>query len=128
MSDNVRQIMTEEQRERLHEARNHGGMCAACGKALADYETVYVERFVVDTRKLRARSETGSRSSAQAPVGIECASSELIQETEGQTPERCAGCGRGVFYRAASSKRHRALCSKRCGGRATAARRSGAQV
>jgi hypothetical protein len=101
-------------------------MCAACGRAINDDETVYIERFVVDTRKLIERRATGTASSAQAPVGVECASRELLRETEGQTPERCAGCGRPVFYRAASSKRHRALCSKRCAGRA--AKRSGEQA
>jgi hypothetical protein len=122
MSDGVRQITTEEQREQLHDARNRGGRCAACGRDLADDETVYIEKFMVDTRKLVDRGRTGTASSAQGPVGIECASSELLEEAEGKTPERCAGCGRPVVYGAASARRQRALCSKRCSGRAVKAR------
>jgi hypothetical protein len=129
MSDDVRQVTTEEGRERLHAARNRGGICAGCGRPLTDDETVYIERFVVDTRKLLVeRTLQAGGSAAQAPVGIECASPELLQEMEGQPPERCAGGGRRVVYRTASSKRHRALCSRRCVSRTAVARRSGEQA
>ncbi len=47
MSDDVRRLTTEEQRERLHLARQRGGLCAACGRVLSDGEPVYVERFVI---------------------------------------------------------------------------------
>ncbi len=109
------EVTTEEQRERLHTARNQGGQCAACGRVLRDEETVYVERFLVEARR---------PSYADAPVGIECASTELLEETARREPERCAGCGRSVHYRAGRKDRRQALCSKPCAGRATAARRS----
>jgi hypothetical protein len=128
VSDDVLQVTTEEQRERLHAARNRGGMCAACGRVLTDDETVYIERFVVDTRKLHAGRLQAGGTNAQGPVGIECASPELLQENEGETPEWCAGCGRGVFYRTANAKRRRALCSRRCAGRANIVKRSGDQA
>jgi hypothetical protein len=124
MSNEQLSVTTEEQRERLHAARNRGGMCAACGRALDDQETVYIERFTVDTRKFVARRGTGRGSEASAPVGIECASPDLLLQTAGQEPERCAGCDRSVFYRAASSRRHRALCSRLCTGRANTAARA----
>ena len=124
VSDERLSVTTEEQRERLHAARNGGGICAACGRALDDQETVYIERFTVDTRKFVARRGTGRGSQASAPVGIECASPDFLLQTAGQEPERCAGCGRPVFYRAARSRRRRALCSKRCAGRANLAARA----
>src|SRR5688572_11590457 len=36
VSDDVLQVTTEEQREQLHAARNHGGSCARCGRTLGD--------------------------------------------------------------------------------------------
>jgi hypothetical protein len=128
VSDDVLQVTTEEQREQLHAARNHGGSCARCSRTLGDGETVYFESFLVDTRKLRARSETGSATISRAPVGIECASPELLEQTEGQAPAPCVGCGRGVYYGAGHSRRHRALCSRRCAGRANIAKRAGDQA
>jgi hypothetical protein len=124
VSDEQLSVTTEEQRERLHAARNRGGMCAACGRALDDHETVYIERFTVDTRKSPARRGTGRGSVAHAPVGSECASPDLLRQTEGQEPERCAGCGRPLFYREAYPGRHRALCSRPCAGRASMAARA----
>ena len=112
MSDEVRRLMTEEQRERLYLARRRGGMCAACGRALGADETVYIEQF------------EGPGSWVTAPVGIECASPELLEQTKGQQPERCAGCGRGVYYRMASSRRQQTLCSRYCVTRAVATKRS----
>ena len=111
MSADLRRLTTEEQRERLHLARRRGGMCAACGRALGADETVYIERF----------SDRGSRT--EAPAGIECASPELLKQTKGQQPERCAECGRGVYYRATNTKRRQALCSRACGARVQAAKR-----
>jgi hypothetical protein len=115
MSDEVHRLTTEEQRERLHLARRQGGPCAACGRVLGDDEAVYIERFA------------DRRSWVTAPVGVECASPELLEQTKGQQPERCAGCGRGVYYRSARSIRHQALCSRVCGARVQAAKRSKAE-
>ena len=47
MSDAERRPLTEEERARLHEARYRGGLCAACGRALAESEAVRIERFAV---------------------------------------------------------------------------------
>jgi hypothetical protein len=124
VSDEQLSVTTEAQRERLHAARNRGGMCAACGRAMDDQETVYIERFTVDTRKSPARRGTGRGSVANGPVGVECASPDFLLRTAGQEPERCAGCGRPLFYREANLRRHRALCSKACAGRANRAARA----
>ena len=108
-------VTTEEQRERLYTARREGSLCAACGRTLSADETVYIERFAV----------VGVHAaSVHAPVGVECISPELLQETERKQPERCAGCGRGVYYRTTYSARHRALCARPCANRVIVARRS----
>ena len=66
MSYAAYQLRTEDGRERFHAARRVGGLCAACGRGLAPDETVYVERFAVGT------------AYAYGPVGVECASAELL--------------------------------------------------
>src|SRR4051812_29862816 len=116
MSEQRLLIETEEQRDRLYEARRRGEICAGCGRALGEHESVYWERFEI----------TGSyTSSATAPVGAECASPELLQQMAGTEPERCASCGRGVFYRGQHrSTRRQAICSRRCSSRAASARQA----
>jgi hypothetical protein len=115
MSDQKYRLDTEEQRERFHAARRHGEVCAACGKAFEQGDVIYIERFGI--------SPTGTRpASAWAPVGRECASPELLERTQNQEPEQCAGCGRGVYYDATRGDRVRALCSLRCTKRADIAR------
>jgi hypothetical protein len=116
VSDDVRRITTEEQRERFYLARKQGGQCVACSRALGADETVYVERF-------EAGPLAGRLVYATAPVGAECVSPWFLDEMEGQEPERCAGCGRGVYYRRPSARRHQALCSRVCGAKVQAAKR-----
>ena len=53
MSHGRLRIVTEEDRERLHTARRQDGMCAWCGKMLGGDETVYMERCLMGTRRLR---------------------------------------------------------------------------
>jgi hypothetical protein len=103
-------IETEEDRERLYATRRNGGMCAACGRALDAGETVYLEWFAVVRRRV------------YGPVGKECASPGTLARTAETEPERCATCGRGVYYRPSTRHRGRAACSRRCAARATAAR------
>jgi predicted RNA-binding Zn-ribbon protein involved in translation (DUF1610 family) len=119
MKDDVRRLVTEEGRERLRIAKRQGNLCAACGRTLDADEPAYVEQFTFDKGNLRDRRALAQAASVQAPVGIECASPELLQQTEGQTPEPCAACGRGVFYRVSNSRRQRILCSLRCASRAS---------
>jgi hypothetical protein len=116
VSDDVRRITTEAQRERFHVVRKRGGQCVACGRVLSPGETVYIERFEIGPL-------AGRGVSAMAPVGVECASRGFLEEMEGQEPERCAGCGRGVYYRQPSTLRRQALCSRACGATVQAARR-----
>jgi hypothetical protein len=108
-------IATEEDRERLYAARRHGGMCAACGRALDAGETVYLERFTV------------VGTTVSGPVGRECASPDMLARTETVEPERCARCGRGVYYRPSGRRRGQALCSRLCGARAAAAKQRAAE-
>ena len=118
MSDDLRRLTTEEQREQLYTARRRGGMCAGCGRVLSAAETVYIERFEIGPM-------AGYGTVARAAVGGECASPELLHQVAGQEPERCAGCGRGVYYRVASTKRRQALCSRYCRALVTAKRKRG---
>ncbi len=120
MSDDLRRLTTEEQREQFHMARRRGGRCVACDRALDPNETVYIEQFEIGP-------ESGLGVVARAAVGVECASPEFVEEMEGQEPERCAGCGRGVYYRASSIRRRQALCSRACSARAQATKRPKAE-
>ena len=110
MSGHVRQLLTEDERERFHLARNRGGQCAACGRLLDDREPVYIDQFRDHSRVVIG------------PVGAECASEAFLDAMRGREPEQCAGCGRGVYYRTAKSSRHWVLCSRWCRPRAHAAR------
>jgi hypothetical protein len=111
VSDKARYLETEEQRERFHEARRSGGLCAACGRPLGPDEPVYIEVF------------TGYGRTVKGPVGTECASDKFLDDTHGCDPERCVGCGRSMYYRVAHARRQQAVCSVRCRGRSVASRR-----
>ena len=124
MADEQLRVTTEAQRERLHMARRDGDWCSACGRALSPNETVYWERFVLAIGRSTAFGRSGYSATVEAPVGAECISLELLQQTINEEPERCAACGRGVHYRVSRSTRHRALCSRRCASRADRIRRS----
>ena len=114
MSVAERWARTDQQIDRMHMARRVGGFCTWCGRQLNDGETVYIDQFLTGERRLRPDGLVAYRSIANAPVGAECASPELLEEIAGQAPERCAGCGRGVYYRVVRAIRRRALCSRRC--------------
>jgi hypothetical protein len=93
-------------------ARVGGGLCAACGRDLAEGEPVWLERIPVPGNP---------KALLRVTVGRECASPAFLARTEGQEPEPCAGCGRGVHYGKSNIKRSRALCSTRCVTRVRAA-------
>ena len=116
MSDKRLEVTTDEQRTRFHKLRSQGGQCSACGRPLGPDETVYMERFDMGP-------VAGRWSSAVAAVGVECASDRFVEVMEGQEPERCAGCGRPVFYRRPSTRRQQALCSRACGAVVQTAKR-----
>ena len=110
----------ERRRALIYAARARGELCAGCGRALAADEPVWIERFV--TGMMAAGRRRPSPSRTQAPVGAECASAAFRAATEGTEPERCAGCGRGVYYPVADTRRRTPTCSKRCSARASVAR------
>jgi hypothetical protein len=110
VSDQARYLETEEQRERFHEARRSGGLCAACGRPFDDGEPVYIEVF------------TGYDRPVKGPVGTECASEEFLDNTRGRDPERCIWCSRPMHYRVAHARRQQAVCSRRCRSRVVAAK------
>ena len=117
--DRSRHIVTQAQRQRLHTARRVGNLCAACGRDLAVGETMWQERFT---------APLPWKFVYLAPVGVECVSPAFLAETVGREPEACVGCGRGVHYPSGRSARQRqrtqALCSRRCGKRASVAKRA----
>lgn len=110
MTDGRLRIATEEDRARLHVASRYAGICAACGRAIAAGETVYLERF------------RSGRLYEAAPVGEECASPDTLARAAGMEPERCAACGRGVYYHPRRRRRTQAVCSRLCMSRAAGAR------
>jgi hypothetical protein len=114
MPNDLRRLTTEAEREWLHLARRRGGLCAACWRPLGDDEPVCWERFMVDIDRSAMTGLGHYATILEAPVGTECASSDFLREVEGQDPERCAGCGRQVYYRTPRALRRRALCSRRC--------------
>ena len=127
MSDQLRRVATAEERERFNAAREHGGLCAACGRSLAPDEPVYIDQVVVDRNAL---APPGARWGVRlvprdAPLGVECVPAELLVRLEGRTPERCAGCGRPVYYAKDRAQRRRATCSDACRNRADRAARRG---
>jgi len=117
VSVSERWARTDEQIALMYEARRRGGRCCWCGRSLDDGETVYFERLLIGERQRRPDGPVTHWSAGREPVGIECASPELLAQTEGQTPERCAQCGRGVVYPQARSTRHQVTCSHRCASR-----------
>ena len=124
MSEEPRQV-TPEAREWVERAKAQGGLCAGCGRALGADEPVYMARAWIGMKLFGNPSSLDSRIVVDAPFGVECISPGFRAGTEGAEPERCAGCGRGVYYEASSRRRHRTACSARCRKRTgKAARRS----
>jgi len=120
MSDGPRRLTTDEQRRWLYASRQRGGLCAACGRALADDEPVYIEPVAVDRKPLAAPGAWWQQATAlrEAPLGRECASPGFLAVARERPPERCDGCGRPMYYATERAGRHRAVCSKRCLDRA----------
>ena len=123
MSGDARCVLTDEGRVRAQLAKTRGGLCGRCGRALAEGEAVWMERLLAWTRAHRRRTPV----TWTIPVGEECASPTFRADTEGTEPERCVGCGRGVYSRADRRRRARALCSRRCAGRYYLTRARGAK-
>lgn len=125
MSTRVRWLVTEDERARLHMAKRRGDVCADCGRRLGDGETVWIERFSIGTQWRARRGVPSYMTCTWAPVGLECTSSELLQQTKERDPETCLGCGRRMHYRSMRPNRQRALCSTRCVNRANFMKRTG---
>ena len=124
MSDGLRRLTTDAERERFAVAKYRGGLCAACGRALADDEPVYIGRVALE-RKLLARGMRWARRPAyrDAPLGRECASPAFVARTAGREPDPCEHCGRPVYYELERAGRQRTVCSRRCHSRADKADR-----
>jgi hypothetical protein len=120
VSDDPRRVTTVEERDRFNAAKEHGGLCAVCGKTLADDETVYIEQMAIDLNAFAPSGAQWSRKAVyrDAPLGVECASPGFLARTKGREPERCEHCGRSVYYAKERAGRQRAVCSRRCSHRA----------
>ena len=109
MSDDARRPLTEEERARIQAARLGGGVCAACGRALAEGETVWITSLAV-------HGEYRGTTHWRVPVGRECAGPDAPREAGGRELERCPDCGRGVV-RPPSGRAGLPFCSRACGRR-----------
>ena len=111
MTDDAPRVLTEEGRARIRAAARRGGLCAGCGRTLADDEPVWWVRFAL-------RSAYDRPAYLWAPAGRECAPSALLRATEADEPRRCLGCDRGIYYGPRPRPRGLVCCSRRCRDRA----------
>ena len=120
MSTTELRLTTREQRERLYEAQQHGGLCVACGRTLDTGDAVYIVSVPMDMKDSggRLRRRTVRRDT---PLGTECVAPALLAWMDTLTEELCEGCGRPVRYQVNRMARNRVLCSKRCGHRVSQA-------
>jgi hypothetical protein len=116
-----------EELRRFNAARDQGGLCAACGRALGADEPVYIDQMLLDRNAFAASgARWGVRLAPRdAPLGVECVSPELLVRLEGREAERCVGCGRAMHYAKERAHRQRAVCSQACRNRADRAVRRG---
>jgi hypothetical protein len=127
VSDQPRQVTTAEERERFNAAKAKGGLCAACGRVLGVSEPVYIGQMLMDRNAFASSGVRWGQALGRrdAPLGAECVSPELLAWLERRTPERCAACGRPVYYAKVRAQRRRAICSYACRNRADRAARRG---
>jgi len=109
MCDERRRPTDDERDATIIEAQREGGICAACGRVLSADEPVWRERLA----SRRGWSAYFRPASRRALVGRECAAPDALQESEGRAPVACEGCGRGMHYPVARSRRA-TVCSERC--------------
>jgi hypothetical protein len=114
-------ITTDEQRTWLSIARERGGLCAGCGRALGRDEPIYIERVAVERKPLTGAGARWSQQAVyrDAPLGVECTSATFLAETQKHPPEVCGGCGRPVYYEVGRWGRQSASCSRRWVARRT---------
>jgi hypothetical protein len=113
-ADSERWARSDSQIEQVLLAREQGGFCGWCSRVFGPDDAAYYGRFLIGEAQHVADGTTTHRTVLNAPVGVECASPELIAETPGQNPARCEQCSRGVFYLHARAHRQRTTCSRRC--------------
>ena len=124
VADDLRWVRTEVQLARMHEARAHGVRCGWCGRSFQDGEPVIIEQFRTgEKRRIRDGALT-HRTISLAPVGLECASPEFLQQMDRLTPDICADCRRPVYYRRPHWRQRDPGCSRRCSRRAQKHRQS----
>ena len=117
MTNDAQRPLTEEERALGHAATRQGGICGACGRALAADEPIWrVDRV--------AWIRTGGECVWWiVPVGAECVPVEVRWGSDGYEPERCGGCGRPVYQRP-SAQSVQPFCCTQCRYVARAAERS----
>jgi hypothetical protein len=108
----LRQLTTDQQRQWFFSAKEHGGLCAACGRALDDGEVVYIEP--VDVMPGPGAIWSRRKTSRAAHLGQECVSPEFLARASLLPIERCEGCARPVFHAVERAARMHTFCSKRC--------------
>ncbi len=109
MRDERRRPTEEERDATIFAAQKEGGICAACGRVVAADEPVWRERLA----SRRGWSAYFRPAYRRGLVGRECAAPETLEASEGREPVACEGCGRGMHYPVARSRRA-TVCSPRC--------------
>ena len=118
VADSECRPLTEEERARVLAARDRGGLCCLCGRMLAPDEAVWLRRIVADlgysvSRKPARRGSRDTPVYWQVPVGRECVAADVLRALDGEAPDRCITCGRGV-YCPPDGRRRVVACSSRC--------------
>ena len=104
-----RRLLSDEAWARIVEAKLDGGICAACGRTLDVREPVWRRRVV----PRREWTSYFSEVNGWAFVGRECATPDVLRETEGREPVTCRGCNREMHIAPAPGPRP-TVCSNRC--------------
>ena len=92
MTGDGRRVLSDEERVRARLARAYGVVCGACGKPLAEGETVWVQRLGVGPYHSGRGAIYG-----RAPVCAAYASPAFRAEMEGTEPKGCGSCGRRPY-------------------------------
>ena len=108
MTDDAHRPLTEQERALGHAATRQGGICGACGRALAADEPIWRVSRVAWLRT------GGERVWWVVPVGAECVSAEVRRESDQREPEGCGGCGRPVYQQPSKQRRIQPFCCTRC--------------
>jgi len=94
----------------IAEVEQEGVRCAWCLKRLSEVEPMWHRRLVTRER-WRAYFHL---TDCWAFVCCGCATPEMLRESQGQVPEACTGCGRGIYHAGILASGRGTVCSRAC--------------